>query len=87
MSEQEKPEKDVEGELEHAEEHYDKLHSAKQHLTEAVGDVKQFVDEDLADLAKNTVDKLDDTVTSGITSAADAMIKILEDMKQRLRKD
>jgi len=63
------------------------LHSAKQHLTEAVGDVKQFVDEDLADLAKNTVDKLDATVTSGITSAADAMIKILEDMKQRLRKD
>ena len=87
MSEQEKPEKDVEGELEHAEEHYDKLHSAKQHLTEAVGDVKQFVDEDLADLAKNTVDKLDDTVTSGIASAADAMIKVLEDIKQRLRKD
>jgi len=87
MSEQEKPEEDVEGELEHAEEHYDKLHSAKQHLTEAVGDVKQFVDEDLANLAKNTVDKLDETVTSGITSAADAMIKVLEDMKQRLRKD
>jgi len=87
MSEQEKPEKDVEGELEHAEEHYDKLHSAKQHLTEAVGDVKQFVDEDLANLAKNTVDKLDETVTSGITSAADAMIKALEDLKQRLRKE
>ena len=87
MSEQEKPVKEVEGELEHAEEHYDKLHSAKQHLTEAIGDVKQFVDEDLADLAKNTVDKLDETVTSGITSAADAMIKVLEDMKQRLRKD
>jgi hypothetical protein len=87
MSEEEKPVKEVEGELEHTEEQYDKLHSAKQHLTEAVGDVKQFVDEDLADLAKNTVDKLDATVTSGITSAADAMIKILEDMKQRLRKD
>jgi len=87
MCEQEKPVKEVEGELEHAEEHYDKLHSAKQHLTEAVGDVKQFVDEDLADLAKNTADKLDDTVTSGIASAADAMIKVLEDIKQRLRKD
>ena len=87
MSEQEKPVKEVEGELEHAEEQYDKLHSAKQHLTAAVGDVKQFVDNDLADLAKNTVDKLDETVTSGITSAADAMIKVLEDMKQRLRKD
>jgi len=87
MSEQEKPVKELEGELEHAEEQHDKLHSAKQHLTAAVGDVKQFVDEDLADLAKDTVDKLDDTVTSGITSAADAMIKVLEDMKKRLSKD
>jgi len=87
MSEQEKPVNEVEGELEPTEEHYEKLHSAKQHLTEAVGDVKQFVDEDLAHLAKDTVDKLDETVTSGITSAADAMIKVLEDIKQRLRKD
>ncbi|MEN8760831.1 MAG: hypothetical protein ABF290_00255 [Thiogranum sp.] len=87
MSEQEKPVKEVEGELEHAAEHYDKLHSARQHLTEAIGDVKQFVDEDLAGLAKSTVDKLDETVTSGVTSAADAMIKVLEDMKQRLRRD
>jgi len=86
MSEQEKPGKEVEGEFEHAEEHSDKLNSAKQHLTAAVGDVKQFIDEDLADLAKDTVDKLDETVTSGITSAADAMINVLEDMKQRLRK-
>ena len=87
MSEQEKSVQEVEGELEPTEEHYDKLRSAKQHLTEAVGDVKQFVDEDLAGLAKDTVDKLDETVTSGITTAADAMIKVLEDMKQRLRKD
>jgi len=87
MSEQEKPVKESEGELERAAEHYDKLHSAKQHLTEAIGDVKQFVDEDLAELAKSTADKLDETVTSGITSAADAMIKVLEDMKQRLRRD
>jgi len=87
MSDQEKPVKEVEGELERSEQHYDKLNSAKLHLTEAIGDVKQFVDEDLADLAKNTVDRLDETVTSGITNAADAMIKVLEDMKQRLRKD
>lgn len=76
MSEQEKPVKEVEGEFEHAEEHSDKLSSAKQHLTAAVGAVKQFIDGDLADLAKDTVDKLDETVTSGITSAADAMINV-----------
>ncbi|MEA3243099.1 MAG: hypothetical protein U9Q19_06620 [Pseudomonadota bacterium] len=76
MSEQEKPVKEVEGELEHVEGHSDKLNSAKQHLTAVVGDVKQFIDEDLADLAKDTVDKLDETVTSGITSAADAMINV-----------
>ena len=87
MSEQEKPVKEVEGELEHDEQHYDKLHSAKQHLTAAVKDVKQFVDDDLVVLAKDTADKLDETVSSGITSAADAMIKVLEDMKERLRKD
>ena len=87
MAEQEKPVKEVEGEVETKEEQYDKLHSAREHLTAAVGDVKQFVDEDLSKLAKDTVDKLDDTVTAGITSAADTMIKILEEMKERLRKD
>lgn len=90
MSEKDEPVKqveEVEGELEHSEEHYEKLQSAKQHLTAAVGDVKRFVDEDLSTLAKDTVDKLDESVTSGITSAADAMIKVLEDMKKRLRKD
>jgi uncharacterized protein YoxC len=86
MAEQEKPVKEVEGEVETKEEQYDKLHSAREHLTAAVGDVKQFVDEDLSKLAKDTVDKLDDTVTAGITSAADTMIKILEEMKERLRK-
>ena len=87
MAENEKPQPAVEGELEQTEDHYDKLHSARQHLTAAVADLKQFVDEDLAKLAKGTVDRLDDTVTSGITSAVDAMIKTLEDIKQRLRKD
>jgi hypothetical protein len=87
MAEQEKPIIEVEGEVETKEEQYDKLHSAREHLTAAVGDVKQFVDEDLSKLAKDTVDKLDDTVTAGITSAADTMIKILEEMKERLRKD
>ena len=87
MSDKEKPVREVEGEVERKEEQYDKLHSAREHLTAAVGDVKQFVDEDLSKLAKDTVDKLDDTVTSGITSAADTMIKILEEMKERLRKD
>ena len=86
MAEQEKPVKEVEGEVETKEEQYDKLHSAREHLTAAVGDVKQFVDEDLSKLAKDTVDKLDNTVTAGITSAADTMIKILEEMKERLRK-
>ena len=88
MSDNEEPEKPANGgELERAEDDYEKLHSARQHLSAAVADVKQFVDEDLAKLAKGTVDRLDDTVTSGITSAVDAMIKALEDIKQRLRKD
>ena len=86
MSEQQKSGEGGRGELDLAEEHYDKLQSAKQHLAAAVSDIKDFVDQDLAEVAKDTVHKLDDTVTSGITSAADTMIKVLEDMKERLRK-
>lgn len=79
--------KQVEGEVEHDETRYESLRSARQHLAAAADDVKQFVDQDFSKLAKGAVDKLDAKVTSGVASAADAMIEVLEDLKRRLRKE
>ena len=79
--------KQVEGGVEQQEARYESLRSARQHLAAAADDVKQFVDQDFAKLAKGAVDKLDAKVTSGVASAADAMIEVLEDLKRRLRKE
>lgn len=87
MSEQEKPPKEVQGEVEYAKEDYESLRSAKDHLAAAVTDLKQFVDEDLAELARGAVNKIDDSISSGINSAADAMIESLEELKEYLRKE
>jgi hypothetical protein len=78
--------KEVEGEVDRGEAKYESLRSAREHLTAAADDVKRFVDQDFARLAKGAVDRLDETVTSGIANAADAMIEALEDLKQRLKK-
>ena len=79
--------KQVEGGVEQQEARYESLRSARQHLAAAADDVKQFVDQDFAKLAKGAVDKLDAKVTSGVAGAADAMIEVLEDLKRRLRKE
>ena len=86
MTEQDKTEKEVEGEVEHPEQDYDSLRSAKEHLNAAIGDVKEFVDEDFPKLARGAVDKVDEAVTSGIAKAADAMINALEELKERIKK-
>ena len=78
--------KEIEAEAEPVDTRYENLRSAREHLREAADDVKQFVDQDFAKLAKGAVDKLDETLTSGIANAADAMIEALEDLKQRLEK-
>jgi len=79
--------KEVEGEVERREARYESLRSAREHLTAAADDVKRFVDQDFAKLAKGAVDKLDETVSSGIATAADAMIVALEDLKRHLKKE
>lgn len=79
--------KQVEGEVEPGTAGYESLRSAREHLAAAADDVKKFVDQDFAKLARGAVDKLDATVTSGIANAADGMIQALEDLKRRLRKE
>ena len=76
----------LEGDVEHGGKGYESLRSAREHLKAAADDVKQFVDRDFVNLAKGAVDKLDETMSSGIANAADAMIDALEDLKQRLAK-
>jgi hypothetical protein len=87
MTDQEKPRKDVQGEVEDTEESYESLRSARNHLAAAVADFKQFIDEDFAKLAKGAVDRIDDSISSGINSAADAMIESLQELKEYLRKE
>ncbi len=87
MTEQEKPPKEAQGEVEDAREDYESLRSARHHLAAALTDVKQFIDEDLAELAKGAVNRLDDSISSGVSRAADAMIESLEELKEYLRKE
>jgi hypothetical protein len=76
--------KQLEGEVETGGAEYESLRSAREHLAAAADDVRRFVDRDLAKLARGAVDRLDQTVTSGIAGTADAMIEALEELKQRL---
>lgn len=87
MSEQERPPKEATGEVEDAKEDYASLRSARHHLAAALTDVKQFIDEDLAEVAKSAVNRLDDSISSGVSRAADAMIESLEELKEYLHKE
>lgn len=64
----------------------DRIESAKEHIAQALDDIKRYCSEDIALQSKDITDEIEKKVLSGIDTAADTIIETLFKFKKVVKK-